>query len=78
MLHKDRRFLDELFVALSCGRPAVRAAAVQTLAVLMGLLRHPSETVRQAAAQALERVADALRRCAPSKPRNRSFRPLGR
>jgi HEAT repeat protein len=33
-LRQDRRFLDELFAALSCGRPAIREAAAQTLAVL--------------------------------------------
>jgi HEAT repeat protein len=33
-LRQDRRFLDELLAALSAGRPAVREAAAQTLAVL--------------------------------------------
>lgn len=33
-LRQDRRFLDELFAALSCGRPAIREASAQTLAVL--------------------------------------------
>jgi HEAT repeat protein len=33
-LCQDRRFLDELFAALSARRPAVREAAAQTLAVL--------------------------------------------
>lgn len=33
-LCQDRRFLDELFAALSCGRPAIRESAARTLAVL--------------------------------------------
>lgn len=33
-LHQDRRFLEELLAALSIGRPAIRDAAAQTLAVL--------------------------------------------
>jgi HEAT repeat protein len=33
-LHQDRRFLEELFAALSSGRPTIRDAAAQTLAVL--------------------------------------------
>lgn len=33
-LCQDRRFLDELFAALSCGRPVVREAAARTLARL--------------------------------------------
>ncbi len=33
-LHQDRRFLDELFAALSARRPPIREAAAQTLAVL--------------------------------------------
>ncbi|HTU20767.1 MAG TPA: HEAT repeat domain-containing protein [Gemmataceae bacterium] len=33
-LHRDHRFLDELFKALSCDRPVIREAAGRTLAVL--------------------------------------------
>jgi HEAT repeat protein len=33
-LCQDRRFLDELFAALSCGRPLVRESAARTLAML--------------------------------------------
>lgn len=33
-LRQDRRFVEELFAALSCGRPAIREAAARTLAAL--------------------------------------------